>query len=236
MYKKQLHIHFMGIGGIGMSGIAQILKLQGYIISGCDLGNKKGKILQKLSSIGCQVYHDHCPSHINDADVLVYSSAINQQDPELKAALEKGIPVIPRAIMLAEVMRTKYSIAVSGSHGKTTTTSLISHIMLEAEKDPTVIVGGILKSITSSATLGKSDILIAEADESDKSLLYLNPTMVVVTNIDKEHLDTYKDINDVKNTFKHFIARIPFYGKAFVCIDDENASWLGIKNILYLPL
>lgn len=229
MYKKHEHIHFMGIGGIGMSGIAEILRLQGYTVTGCDTSTNN-KTIDHLRSIGCSIapHHDKC--HIIDADVLVYSSAVDHQNPEVVAALEKGIPVIPRALMLAELMRTKFSIAVSGAHGKTTTTSLISHIFIEAPQNPTVIVGGVLKNINNNAHLGKSDILIAEADESDRSLLYLNPTMAVVTNIDAEHLDTYKDIDDIKNTFKNFLARLPFYGKAILCIDDKN-----IQDLLPLP-
>ncbi len=238
MYKKQRHIHFMGIGGIGMSGIAEILKLQGYAVSGCDLcSNKKNqaqdktsKIISHLKEIGCTIYNEHNPKHIKTADVLVCSSAINKQNTEVLAALEKGIPVIPRAIMLAELMRMKYGVAVAGSHGKTTTTSIISHILIEAKLDPTIIVGGVLKNLSANAKLGGGDLLIAEADESDRSLLYLNPSIAIVTNIDAEHLDTYKDLDDVKQTFKDFLSRLPFYGKAFLGIDDPN-----IKSILPLP-
>jgi UDP-N-acetylmuramate--alanine ligase len=229
MYKKREHIHFMGIGGIGMSGIAEILRLQGYIVSGCD-SSIKTKTVQHLQGIGCEVHEGHHADHIAPADVLVYSSAIGKEHPELQAALGKEIPVITRAIMLAELMRTKFSIAVSGAHGKTTTTSLISHILIESNRHPTVIIGGVLKNIANNAMLGDSDLLIAEADESDRSLLYLNPTMAVVTNIDAEHLDTYRDIEDIKETFKNFLARLPFYGKAFVCIDDPH-----IQAILPLP-
>ena len=228
MYKKREHIHFMGIGGIGMSGIAEILRLKGYRVTGCDL-SLNSKTIMHLSAIGCEVSCGHDKEHIKDADVLVYSSAVDHTNPEVVAALAKGIPVIPRAIMLAELMRTKYSIAVSGAHGKTTTTSLISHIMIEAQQQPTVIVGGVLKSINNNASLGAGNLLIAEADESDRSLLYLNPTMAVVTNIDAEHLDTYKDIEDIKTTFKNFLARLPFYGKAILCIDDAH-----IQSILPL--
>jgi UDP-N-acetylmuramate--alanine ligase len=229
MYKRHEHIHFMGIGGIGMSGIAEILRLQGYTVTGCDTSSNN-KAIDHLRKIGCSIatHHDRC--HIIDADVLVYSSAIDHKNPEIVAALEKGIPVIPRALMLAELMRTKFSIAVSGAHGKTTTTSLIAHIFIEAPQNPTVIIGGVLKNINNNAHLGDSDLLIAEADESDRSLLYLNPTMAVVTNIDAEHLDTYKDIDDIKDTFKNFLSRIPFYGKAILCIDDPH-----IQALLPLP-
>jgi len=227
MYKKK-HIHFMGIGGIGMSGIAEILHKRGYIVSGCDV-SENSKTVNHLTSIGCTIHHGHSDKHVNDSDVIVYSSAIGHDSPEIVAAKQKGIPVIPRAIMLAELMRTKHSIAISGSHGKTTTTSMISHIFIEAGLDPTVIIGGILKNTSQNATLGASDFLIAEADESDRSLLYLNPSVAVVTNIDAEHLDTYKDLQDVQDTFKNFLARLPFYGKAIVCIDDP-----GIQGILPL--
>lgn len=228
MYNKQRHIHFIGIGGIGMSGIAEILKLQGFTVSGCDK-DLNSKIIDHLKEIGCQIYKDHNANHIKDVDVLVCSTAVNKKNDEVVAALEKGIPVIPRAIMLAELMRMKHGIAVAGSHGKTTTTSIISHILLEAKKDPTIVIGGVLKSISRNAKLGKSDILIAEADESDKSLLYLSPSIAVVTNIDLEHLDIYTDLDDIKQTFTNFLARLPFFGKAFVCIDDKN-----LKSILPL--
>jgi len=202
MYKKRARLHFMGIGGIGMSGIAEILRLKGYTVSGCD-ESAYSKTIDHLKDIGCTVLHHHDKEHIKDADVLVYSSAVQHDSPEIQAAIAKGIPVIPRAIMLAELMRTKYSIAVSGAHGKTTTTSLISHVLIEAKENPTVVVGGVLKNIDTNAMLGKGNVLVAEADESDRSLLYLNPTMAVVTNIDAEHLDTYKDIDDIKQTFKN---------------------------------
>lgn len=229
MYKKGRHIHFMGIGGIGMSGIAAILRQKGYIVSGCDL-SEKSSILSWLKKLGCKIFSGHDCEHINEADVLVYSSAVDINHVEVEAALKKGIPVIPRAIMLAELMRMKYGIAISGSHGKTTTTSMISHIFTEADLDPTIVIGGVLKNLSTHAKLGNGDLLVAEADESDRSLLYLNPSVAIVTNIDAEHLDTYKDLSDVKETFKNFLARLPFYGKAFVCIDDPN-----IRSILPLP-
>lgn len=229
MYKKREHLHFMGIGGIGMSGIAEIVRLEGYTVSGCD-ANLNNKTITHLQELGCTIHQGHHADHMHDTDVLIYSSAVDQHNPEIKAALAKGIPVIPRALMLAELMRTRFSVAVAGSHGKTTTTSLISHILLEAHKRPTVIIGGILKSIDSNAHLGESNLLIAEADESDRSFLHLNPTMSIVTNIDAEHLDTYKDLEDIKQTFKDFLGRLPFYGKAFVCIDDP-----AVAGILPLP-
>ncbi|MCK4265483.1 UDP-N-acetylmuramate--L-alanine ligase [Candidatus Babeliales bacterium] len=226
MYKKQKYLHFIGIGGIGMSGIAEILKKQGYHVSGCDVSSSS-KIIDHLKEIGCVIYKGHSPKHINDTDVLVYSSALDNKNPEIAEALKKGIPVIPRAIMLAEIMRTKHSVAVSGAHGKTTTTSMLSHILIEAGEDPSVIVGGVLKNSSTNAKLGSGELIIAEADESDRSLLYLNPSLAIVNNIDAEHLDTYKDLEDVKQTFRDFLARLPFYGKAFVGIDDP-----GVKSIL----
>ena len=228
MYKKCRHIHFIGIGGIGMSGIAEILKLQGFNVSGCD-ENINTKIVWHLKDIGCKIYQGHNKDHIKDVDVLVCSSAVNQKNEEVIAAMQKGIPVIPRAIMLAELMRTKHGVAVAGAHGKTTTTSIISHILIEAGLDPTIIIGGILKNISMNAKLGEGNFLVAEADESDRSLLYLNPSIAVVTNIDADHLDTYKDLADIKQTFKDFLSRLPFYGKAFICIDDAN-----IRSILPL--
>lgn len=232
MYRKNLHVHFVGIGGIGMSGIAEILKRRGYVVSGCDI-SATSKVLDHLREGGCLLHHGHGVKHVEEADVLVYSSDIKKESagaPEVSAALAKGIPVIPRALMLAEIMRTKYSVAISGAHGKTTTTSLISHLLIEAELDPTVVIGGVLKNISSHAKLGKGDLFVAEADESDRSLLLLNPTIAVVTNIDAEHLDTYKDLDDVKLTFKNFLARIPFYGRGIVCIDDAP-----LRSILPLP-
>ena len=219
----------MGIGGIGMSGIAAILRQQGYTVSGCDVV-ENSEILEWLKDLGCSIHVGHDISHTADIDVLVYSSAVKMTHPEVQSALKAGIPVIPRAIMLAELMRTKYGIAVSGSHGKTTTTSMISHILTQADLDPTIVIGGVLKNLSTHARLGNGDLLIAEADESDRSLLYLNPSFAIVTNVDAEHLDTYKDLDDVKETFRSFLARLPFYGKAFVCIDDHN-----LKTILPLP-
>ncbi len=231
MYNKKTHIHFVGIGGIGMSGIAIILKQQGYTISGCDCDVCQQSV-QNLRAIGCAVYEgNNSPAcHDESIDILVYSSAIKPDNPELIAALARGIPTISRALMLAELMRTKYSIAITGAHGKTTTTSLISHILMEAKLDPTVIVGGLLQSISNNARIGSGNFLVAEADESDRSFLHLYATFAIVTNIDLEHLDTYKDLDDIKTTFKQFLAKIPFYGKAIVCIDDAN-----IRSILPLP-
>lgn len=239
MYRKKAHIHFMGIGGIGMSGIATIVREQGYQVSGCDQNTSQKSVLDLLS-LGCSITSEHNdPSLCQNAsiDVLVYSSAIKSDNPEIVAAQSRGIPVIPRALMLAELMRTKFSIAVAGSHGKTTTTSLISHILIEADLDPTVIVGGHLKNLSSNAKLGTGDFLVAEADESDRSFLQLHSTLGIITNIDLEHLETYKDLDDIKQTYQQFMDNLPFYGKAFVCIDDPIAKSLlpvrHVKTITY---
>lgn len=231
MYNKKAHIHFIGIGGIGMSGIATILHYQGYRISGCDVDLEQ-KSVENLRALGCDVHKGNNTSHCHDEsiNILVYSSAIKADNPEILAAQERGIPTISRALMLAELMRTKYSIAIAGAHGKTTTTSLISHILIEAHKDPTIIIGGHLKNISANARFGRGDFLVAEADESDKSFLHLYPTLAVVTNIDLEHLDVYKDLEDIQKAFLHFLSNIPFYGKAVVCYDD-----LYLQQILPLP-
>lgn len=237
MYKKR-HIHFIGIGGIGMSGIATILKNQGYDVSGCDADIEQQSI-KNLAALGCSIYHGNNNPACNQPaiDVVVYSSAIQLDHPEIAQALQRNIPVIPRALMLAELMRTKYSVAIAGSHGKTTTTSLIAHILIEAGIDPTVIIGGHLKTLSSNALLGQGAFLVAEADESDRSFLHLHATFAVVTNINFEHVDTYHDLDDVKNTFVQFINRIPFYGKAFLCIDDPHVRSIlpqnHVKKITY---
>lgn len=238
MYNKHAHIHFVGIGGIGMSGIAKILKHQGYHISGCDLDLEQ-KSVRDLCNLGCTIYQGNNTPFCHDPsiDILVYSSALNNTNPEILAAQARGIPTIPRALMLAELMRTKFSIAITGAHGKTTTTSMIAHLLMEAEKDPTVIIGGHLTSISSNAQWGKGDFLVAEADESDRSLLRLYPTLAVVTNIDFEHVDVYRDIDDIKQTFQQFLSNLPFYGKAFLCGDDMHLRSLPplphIKTIWY---
>ncbi len=238
MYKKKAHIHFIGIGGIGMSGIATILRYQGYTISGCDIDLDQASI-HTLQHLGCSIIqgNNQPPCHDTSIDIVVYSSAIQASNHEIRAAQERGIPTIPRALMLAELMRTKYSVAIAGSHGKTTTTSLISHILIEAAYDPTVIIGGHLKAISHNARMGAGDFLVAEADESDRSLLHLHATLAVVTNIDLEHLETYKNIEDIKQTFRQFLETLPFYGCAILCIDDENIQSLlpivTVKTILY---
>ena len=238
MYKKKAHIHFIGIGGIGMSGIATILRYQGYIISGCDIDHEQQSIAS-LKKSGCTIFHGNNTPQCHDSSIaiVVYSSAIQSNNPEIRAAQQRSIPTIGRASMLAELMRTKYSVAIAGSHGKTTTTSLISHILIEAELDPTVVIGGHLKTISHNARIGNGDFLVAEADESDRSLLSLYATIAVVTNIDLEHLETYKDLDDIKQTFKQFLSNLPFYGAAILCSDDENIQSLlpivSVKTILY---
>jgi UDP-N-acetylmuramate--alanine ligase len=223
MYTKRAHIHFVGIGGIGMSGIATILHHLGYVISGCDVDMDQ-KSIEDLKSLGCTIHHGNNSAGCKDSsiDILVYSSALTKDNPEIIAAKERGIPTIPRALMLAELMRMKYSIAIAGAHGKTTTTSFISHILIEVGFDPTVVIGGHLKNISNNARFGNGDFIVAEADESDRSLLKLFPTIAVVTNIDREHLDVYKDLDDIKNTFLQFLSNLPFYGKAFLCDDDQH--------------
>lgn len=212
-------IHFVGIGGAGMSGIAEVLHNEGYVVTGSDLGNNAA--VQHLQSLGIQIWIGHQAEHVQNADVLVKSTAIKADNPELLAAKAKGIPVIPRAGMLAEIMRFKYGIAIAGTHGKTTTTSLISHILSVGGLDPSYVIGGKLNNTEHHAQLGASPYFVAEADESDASFLFLTPMMAVVTNIDADHMDTYQhDFNRLKQTFIEFLHHLPFYGLAALCIDD----------------
>ncbi len=220
MYKKDQHLHFVGIGGIGMSGIAEVLLNIGYRVSGSDL--KATDITQRLAARGATVYYGHRRENIKDVDVVVISSAVRADNPEVVEAQEKKIPVIPRAEMLAELMRLKYGIAVAGAHGKTTTTSLIAAILGHGGIDPTVVIGGKLNTTNTNASLGAGEFLVAEADESDGSFLTLSPTIAVVTNIDREHLDYYRNIREIKKTFLAFINKVPFYGLAVICLDNEH--------------
>jgi len=220
MYKKNLRIHFIGIGGIGMSGIAEVLINLGYQVSGSDI--KPSKITRRLSKLGAKIYKGHRSENIEGADVVIYSSAVSQENIEVKSALAKKITLIPRAEMLAELMRMKYGIAVAGAHGKTTTTSLISQILAHAKFDPTVVIGGRLNSLGSNAKLGQGEFLVAEADESDGSFLSLSPSIAVITNIDREHLNFYGSLEKIKETFLNFINKVPFYGTSVICMDDEN--------------
>ena len=219
MYQKKYHIHFVGIGGIGMSGIAELLINLGYTVSGSDL--RTSDITERLQVLGGTIYEGHRAEQIAGADVVVYSSAVDESNPEVKSALASAVPVIPRAEMLAELMRLKYSVAVAGAHGKTTTTSLVASVLAAGGLDPTVVIGGRLKRIGSNAVLGSGDYIVAEADESDGSFLKYSPAIAVVTNIDREHLDFYKDLDDIKRVFLAFIDRIPFYGLAVLCLDNE---------------
>ncbi|CAN2041821.1 UDP-N-acetylmuramate--L-alanine ligase [Candidatus Magnetomoraceae bacterium gMMP-15] len=219
MYKKNYHIHFVGIGGIGMSGIAEILLNQGYQVSGSDLISSE--ITQRLKSNGVDFFKGHNAQYIQNADVVVISSAISKDNPEVTAALKASLPVIPRAEMLAELMRFKYSIAVAGAHGKTSTTAMISSVLSLAKLDPTVVIGGELMGSGINAISGSGKFIVVEADESDGSLLKMSPTIAVITNIDLEHLDFYSDIEDIKNTFLTFINSIPFYGCSVLCIDSK---------------
>jgi UDP-N-acetylmuramate--alanine ligase len=219
LYLKKYHIHFVGIGGIGMSGIAELLLNLGYRVSGSDL--KSSDITDRLQKLGGVVFKGHTAENIKEADVVVVSSAIDPDNPEIRAAEQTSIPVIPRAEMLAELMRLKYSIAVAGAHGKTSTTSIVASVLAQGGLDPTVVIGGKLKSIGSNAVLGQGDYIVAEADESDGSFLKFSPTIAVVTNIDKEHLDFYADLEAIKTVFLNFLDRIPFYGLAVLCLDNE---------------
>jgi UDP-N-acetylmuramate--alanine ligase len=219
MYRKKYHIHFVGIGGIGMSGIAELLLNLNYQVSGSDL--RASDITARLQQLGGKVFEGHAAAQIEGADVVVVSSAIDSANPEVQAAIQASVPVIPRAEMLAELMRLKYSVAIAGAHGKTSTTSMVASILAAGGLDPTVVIGGKLKGIGSNAVLGKGDYIVAEADESDGSFLKYSPAIAVVTNIDREHLDFYKDLDAIKQVFLSFIDRIPFYGLAVLCLDNE---------------
>lgn len=222
MFGKIKNIHFVGIGGIGMSGIAEVLINMGFSVTGSDISENAN--VKRLKELGAEVFIGHSEENLKDTDALVYSSAVNENNPEIGRAKQMYIPIIKRGEMLAELMRMKYSIVVSGSHGKTTTTSMIAEIFKEANLDPTIVIGGRLNSENKNSSLGKGDIMISEADESDRSFLMLYPTIAVITNIDAEHLDCYSGIDDIKGAFVQFANRIPFYGKNFICLDDENCA------------
>ena len=226
MYRrgKIQNIHFVGIGGIGMSGIAEVLLNLGYHISGSDV--KETEVTRRLRALGCDISYGHRKENVKKTDVVVISSAIRQDNPEIKVAEERLIPVIPRAEMLAELMRMKVGVAIAGTHGKTTTTSLIATVLAAGGLDPTVVIGGRLNSIGSNARLGQGEFLVAEADESDGSFIKLMPTIAVVTNIDPEHLDYYSGIDEIKETFLSFLNRIPFFGLAILCLDHPNIQSL----------
>ncbi|MBN2397502.1 MAG: UDP-N-acetylmuramate--L-alanine ligase [Deltaproteobacteria bacterium] len=220
MYRRVKKIHFVGIGGIGMSGIAEVLLNLGYTISGSDL--EKSDITARLESLGARVFYGHRSSNLTDADVVVKSTAIREDNPEVVEAHTRNIPVIPRAEMLAELLKLKYSIAVSGCHGKTTTTSMVSTVLAHGGLDPTMVIGGRLDSIGSNARLGEGEFIVAEADESDGSFLQLNPYIAVITNIDREHLDYYPGIGEIKDAFLRFANSVPFYGAVVLCGDCDN--------------
>ena len=218
MFAKIQQIHFVGIGGIGMSGIAQVMLNLGYKVSGSDL--KSSAVTQRLAGLGAAVFEGHRAENVAGAEVVVASSAISSENPEVVEARKLYVPVIGRAEMLAELMRLKYGIAVAGMHGKTTTTSMVAAVLAAGGLDPTVVVGGRVDAMGSNARLGKSQYLVAEADESDRSFLKLSPILSVVTNVDREHMDCYRNMRDVKKTFLEFMDRVPFYGMVVVCNDD----------------
>ncbi|MCX8073164.1 MAG: UDP-N-acetylmuramate--L-alanine ligase [Candidatus Binatia bacterium] len=221
MYKRRRKVHFVGIGGVGMSGIAEVLLRLGYRVSGSDL--RETETTRRLASLGARVVYGHHENNVEtDVEVVVISSAVRFSNPEVMRARALNIPVIPRAEMLAELMRTKSGIAVAGTHGKTTTTSLIAAILAGAGLDPTVVIGGKVLALGANARLGNGELMVAEADESDGSFLLLSPVLAVVTNIDPEHLDYYGDLDRVKAAYLDFINRVPFFGAAVVCLDDPN--------------
>ena len=220
MKHKVKRIHFVGIGGAGMSGIAEVLLDYNLEVSGCD--QARSETVEHLESLGVAVAGAHGATHLDGVELVVRSSAVAADHPEIAAARARGIPVVRRAEMLAELMRLKYGIAVAGTHGKTTTTSLIGTLLTEAGLDPTVIVGGRLRASGTGARLGKSDYLVAEADEYDRSFLRLMPIVAVVTSIDRDHLDTYRDLEDIQDAFVNFASRVPFFGRAILCLDDPH--------------
>ena len=215
------HIHFIGVGGVGMSGIAEVLLNLGYVVSGSDLADNA--VTQRLARLGAHIHRGHAAENIAGADAVVTSTAVQESNPEVVAARERKIPIVPRALMLAELMRLRQGIAIAGTHGKTTTTSLVASILGEAGMDPTYVIGGKLTAAGTNARLGQGDFLVAEADESDASFLYLTPVIAIVTNIDADHMDTYgHDFERLKQAFVDFCQRLPFYGMAVLCIDDPH--------------
>jgi UDP-N-acetylmuramate--alanine ligase len=224
MFAKAQRVHFIGIGGIGMSGIAEILLTLGYAVSGSDL--RQSAITDRLGSLGATIFEGHAAANVVGSGVVVTSSAVNEHNPEVVEARQRKIPVIQRAEMLAELMRLKYGIAVAGMHGKTTTTSMIATVLAAGGLDPTVVVGGRVDAMGSNARLGRSQYLVAEADESDRSFLKLSPILSVVTNLDREHMDCYRDMEDVEAAFLAFMERVPFYGACTACIDNPQLAAL----------
>jgi UDP-N-acetylmuramate--alanine ligase len=224
MYKRYQHIHFVGIGGIGMSGIAEILVNLGYRVSGSD--QKRGESVERLERMGAKVFTGHDASNIEGAQVVVYSAAVSRDNVELQTARQRQVPIIGRAEMLAELMRLKYGIAVAGTHGKTTTTSMVGAVLAEGQYDPTIVVGGRVANLGSNARLGQGEFLVAEADESDGSFLKLAPTIAVVTTIDAEHLDHWGSLEAIQDGFRTFVNKVPFYGAAVLCLDQPNIQML----------
>src|SRR5919112_5526663 len=223
MKHKVRHIHFVGIGGSGMSGIAEVLANMGFQVSGSDL--RRSDATARLEEAGARVFEGHAAENVNGSHVVVRSTAVRDDNPEIVEARRRSIPVIARAEMLAELMRLKRdTVAVAGSHGKTTTTSMIGMVLGAAGLDPTVVVGGVVGAFGSNARLGKSDLMVVEADESDRSFLMLAPTFAVVTNIDREHMDYYRDMSDVRKCFADFVNKVPFYGAAVLCLDDPHVQ------------
>ncbi|MGH7393239.1 MAG: UDP-N-acetylmuramate--L-alanine ligase [Candidatus Rokuibacteriota bacterium] len=224
MFKRYRQIHFVGIGGSGMSGIAEILITLGYRVTGSD--QRRSDAVERLEQLGAKVHVGHAAEHVEGAHVVVYSSAVSPDNVEVQAARQRGVPVIPRAEMLAELMRLKYGIAVAGTHGKTTTTSMVGAVLAEGRLDPTIVVGGRVTGLGANARLGQGEFLVAEADESDGSFLKLAPTIAVVTTIDAEHLDHYGSLDAVREAFVAFVNKVPFYGAAVLCLDQPNIQLL----------
>src|SRR5499427_4732895 len=223
MFRPFQHIHFIGIGGIGMSGIAEVLANLGFRVTGSD--QSKSEVTARLEALKVEVTEGHNAENVGDAHVVVRSTAVRDDNPEIVEARRRSIPVIPRAEMLAELMRMKpYTVAVAGSHGKTTTTSMVATVLGTAGLDPTFVVGGIVRSYRANARLGKSELMVVEADESDRSFLMLTPMIAVVTNIDREHMDYYHDMDDVRRCFADFVNKVPFYGSSVLCLDDPNVQ------------
>ncbi|HYE93056.1 MAG TPA: UDP-N-acetylmuramate--L-alanine ligase, partial [Terriglobales bacterium] len=223
MFRRIQHVHFVGIGGIGMSGIAEVLVNMGFRVSGSDL--RRSDATARLEQLGAKVFEGHAAGNVGDSHVVVRSAAVRDDNPEIVEARRRSIPVIARAEMLAELMRLKpHTVAVAGSHGKTTTTSMIATVLAQAGLDPTVVVGGVVGAMGSNARLGKSDLMVTEADESDRSFLILSPTYAIVTNIDREHMDHYADMTDVRKCFADFVNKVPFYGAAILCLDDPHVQ------------
>jgi len=219
---KTRHVHFVGIGGIGMSGIAELLANLGYVVSGSD--EKRSSVTDRLGTLGIRIALGHDAEHVGDADVVVISTAVRPANPEVGEAVRRQIPVIPRAEMLAELMRLRFAIAVAGAHGKTTTTSMIALVLERAGLDPTAVIGGRLSAFGSNARLGRGELMVAEADESDRSFLKLFPTIAVITNIDHEHLENYGGFDDLQQAFVDFANKTPFYGGVVACADDANLA------------